>query len=161
MRTTLKRGFARSAEADGNGKVALPPAALTPMVRYRQPEPPKGSPWKLVAKGLVWLGAVVAMLAVALVGGIYLFFHESVAAIRAKSEDVTSAQQFADPPPPPGQAAIALVIGYDQREGPESGIVSRSDTVMLLRTDPGTKSVSMLLENRFSAVTCLRSGARL
>ena len=57
------------------------------------------------------------MLAVALVAGIYLWFHESVAAIQAHSEDVKAAQKFLGEPPPPGHAAIALVIGYDHRAG--------------------------------------------
>ena len=39
----------------------------------------------------------------------------------------------------PGQAAIALVVGYDQRAGEEFSDVSRSDTVMLIRADPGTE----------------------
>ena len=44
----------------------------------------------------------------------------------------------------PGQAAIALVVGYDQRAGKEFSDVSRSDTVMLIRADPGTKTISLL-----------------
>ena len=84
------------------------------------------------------------MLAVALVAGIYLWFHESVAAIQAHSEDVKSAQRFLGDVPAPGHASIALVIGYDHRANEAVGTPSRSDTVMLLRADPATKSVSML-----------------
>ncbi len=44
----------------------------------------------------------------------------------------------------PHQAAVALVVGYDQRAGAEHSNVSRSDTVMLLRADPATHSASLL-----------------
>ena len=44
----------------------------------------------------------------------------------------------------PGQPATALVIGYDKRANEAKGDPSRSDTVMLVRADPDTKSVSLL-----------------
>jgi LCP family protein required for cell wall assembly len=44
----------------------------------------------------------------------------------------------------PGHAAIALIVGYDHRAGIESGLQSRSDTLMLLRADPDTKTISMM-----------------
>ena len=44
----------------------------------------------------------------------------------------------------PGQPATALVVGYDRRAGEGAGTRSRSDTVMLVRADPKTKSVSLL-----------------
>ena len=36
------------------------------------------------------------------------------------------------------------MIGYDQRAGKEFSDVSRSDTVMLIRADPATKTISLL-----------------
>ncbi len=146
MRTTLKRGIGRGSGLDGNGNghAVVPPAALTPMTKYRVPEPPGRSGLRVVGKILLWVAIGVTMLAVALVAGIYLWFHESVAAIQAHSEDVKSAQKFLGEPPTPGHAAIALVIGYDHRANETANTPSRSDTVMLLRADPDTKSVSML-----------------
>jgi LCP family protein required for cell wall assembly len=146
LRTTLKRGIGRGATLDGsgNGHAVVPPAALTPMTRYRVPEPPRRSGLRVVGRILLWVAIGVVMLAVALVAGVYLWFHESVAAIQAHSEDVKSAQAFLGEPPPPGHAAIALVIGYDHRANEAANVPSRSDTVMLLRADPETKSVSML-----------------
>ena len=114
------------------------------MTKYRAPEPPGRSGLRVVGKILLWVAIGVTMLAVALVAGIYLWFHESVAAIQAHSEDVKSAQKFLGEPPTPGHAAIALVIGYDHRANETANTPSRSDTVMLLRADPDTKSVSML-----------------
>ena len=114
------------------------------MTRYRVPEPPERSGLRVVGRILGWVAIVIVMLAVALVAGIYLWFHESVAAIKAHSEDVKSAQKFLGEVPPPGHAAIALVLGYDRRANEAKNTPSRSDTVMLLRADPDTKSVSML-----------------
>jgi LCP family protein required for cell wall assembly len=114
------------------------------MTRYRVPDPPRRSPLRVVGRILLWIAIAVVMLVVALVAGIYLWFHESVAAIQAHSEDVKSAQAFLGEVPPPGHAAIALVIGYDRRANETANQPSRSDTVMLLRADPETKTVSML-----------------
>ncbi len=114
------------------------------MSRYVAPGPEPQSGVKLVGRILLWAVAAVAMLAVAFVAGLYLWFHESVAAIQAHSADVKSAQRFLGAVPPPGHAAIALVIGYDHRANEAANTPSRSDTVMLLRADPATKSVSML-----------------
>jgi LCP family protein required for cell wall assembly len=114
------------------------------MTRYRVPDPLRRSALRIVGRVLLWVAIAIVMLAVALVAGVYLWFHESVAAIQAHSEDVKSAQKFLGEPPAPGHAAIALVIGYDHRANEAANQPSRSDTVMLLRADPETKSVSML-----------------
>ena len=45
---------------------------------------------------------------------------------------------------PAGEPATALVIGYDKRANEAKGDPSRSDTIMLVRADPDTKSVSLL-----------------
>ncbi|MEA2386797.1 MAG: polyisoprenyl-teichoic acid--peptidoglycan teichoic acid transferase, partial [Thermoleophilaceae bacterium] len=76
-------------------------------------------------------------------GGAYLWFHESVAAVVASTPDVKIAAKRLDVALP-GQPATALVIGYDRRAGEGAGTRSRSDTVMLVRADPETKSVSLL-----------------
>src|SRR5207302_8895394 len=93
---------------------------------------------------LLWLVAIVLMVALGLVGGVYLWLHESVAATHPHSQEVKQARPYLAHVPPPGHAAIALVIGYDHRADDAKGTPSRSDTVMLLRADPQTKSISML-----------------
>ena len=143
MRTTLKRGIGRTAGADGNGRAVLPPAAATPVTRYRQPPPPPRSGWRLLGRIVLWIVISLVMVVTAFAGGLYLWAHESVAQVAAHSVDVKSAQQRLDLPPPPNEAAIALVLGYDHRAG-EGNSPSRSDTMMLLRDDPGTKTISML-----------------
>ena len=61
------------------------------MTRYRVDEPPERSGLRVVGRILLWVVLVVAMLAVALVAGIYLWFHESVAAVQAHSKDAKEA----------------------------------------------------------------------
>jgi LCP family protein required for cell wall assembly len=144
LKTTLKRGIGRGGVLEGNGHSVLPPSALSPMSRYRVEEPPRRSGLRLVGRILLWLAIGILMLAVSFVAGLYLFFHQSVAAVQAHSKDVKAAQKLLGEPPPPGHAAIALVIGYDHRANEAAGTPSRSDTVMLVRTDPTTHTISMM-----------------
>ena len=140
MRTTLKRGLGRGAAVNGNGRTVLPPGVITTVTRYQQP-PRRRAGLYVAGKIAGGLLATVVMLAAALVGGIYLFFHESVAAVQATPE-IKLAQKQLDVAPP-GRPAVALVIGYDHRPE-DQGLPARSDTVMLLRADPETDSISML-----------------
>ena len=142
MRTTLKRGLGRGAAPNGNGKAVFPPGSSSPMTLYRQPEPGRRSRMGLVARIAMWVGIACLVVATGTAGGAYLYFHESVAAVAAKTPEVRkAARQLAVSLP--GQPAVALVIGYDRRkgEGPGSG---RSDTLMLVRADPSTDSISLL-----------------
>ena len=72
-----------------------------------------------------------------------LWYHETVSGLRAHSEDVVIASHQLHVSRP-GHAAIALVIGYDRRKGKDFSDVSRSDTVMLIRADPATNTISLL-----------------
>ncbi|HXG75494.1 MAG TPA: LCP family protein [Gaiellaceae bacterium] len=143
MRTTLKRGLGRAATPNGNGKTVLPPGALSPVSVYRQPPPPPRSRLALAGRAAAWAGLALVVLALGALGGAYLYFHESVAAVAARTPAVKrAAQQLAVPLP--GEPAIALVIGYDRRAEDGDGTPSRSDTLMLVRADPSTDSISML-----------------
>jgi LCP family protein required for cell wall assembly len=143
MRTTLKRGIGRGATVEANGRPVLPPGALSPITIYRQPEPVKRSGWATFRTVFGW--AVVAILVVigSGAGGAYLWFHQSVAEVVASTPDVKVAAKRLDVALP-GQPATALVIGYDRRASDGKGATSRSDTVMLVRADPETKSISMM-----------------
>ena len=143
MRTTLKRGIGRGAEVNGNGHAVLPPGSLTPVTLYRQPPPPRRGLAAQIGRFFAWLLLTVLMLAVGLVGGFYLWAHESAAALQAHSADAKRAQARLDEVPDAKHAAISLVIGYDHRAG-EQGLPSRSDTMMLIRADPVTKTISLL-----------------
>jgi LCP family protein required for cell wall assembly len=143
MRTTLKRGVGRGAEHNGNGKAVFPPGTLSTVTRYRQPPAPATT-----AMGVFWRIVLVTVLvltsiAIAIAGGAYLYFHQSVASVRAHTASVVRAAKSLDVPLP-HHAAIALIIGYDHRAGVESQRPSLSDTLMLVRADPVTKSISLL-----------------
>ena len=141
MRTTLKRGLGRGAAPNGNGKAVFPPGASSPMTLYRQPDGSGRSRLGLVGRVAMWLGIACLVVASGAAGGAYLYFHESVAAVAASTPAVRKAAETLDVPLP-GQPAVALVIGYDARKG--EGTSGRSDTLMLVRADPSTDSISLL-----------------
>ena len=143
MRTTLKRGIGRGAAVNGNGRAVLPPGSLSPITIYRQPEPPPRSRWAFVRTALAWAGVTLLVAIGSAAGGAYLWFHESVADVVASTPDVKVAAKRLDVALP-GQPATALVVGYDKRAGEGKDVQSRSDTVMLVRADPETKSISMM-----------------
>jgi LCP family protein required for cell wall assembly len=145
MRTTLKRGIGRGAAANGNGNGhgTLPPAALSPITLYRQPPPARRSGRSLALKALGWLALVLLVCAGGVAGGVYLYVHESVAAVAPRSAEVKRAIKQLKTPLP-GEPATALVIGYDRRAGDAKGTPSRSDTLMLMRADPDAETISLL-----------------
>src|SRR5690348_4491517 len=143
MRTTLKRGVGRGASAAGNGRAVFPPGAISSVTRYRQPPPPPRTGLGLVARIMVGTFMVITALAFGTAGGAYLYFHQSVAAVQASTPEVVKAQKSLHIPKA-NEPAIALVIGYDHRAGFAASNPSLSDTLMLIRADPHTKSISLL-----------------
>jgi LCP family protein required for cell wall assembly len=140
MRTTLKRGIGRVAVGNGNGQAVLPPGALSPVTRYHQPERKRG-PLRRLGMILFVLVALALAAVVGMASGTYLWELESlnrttpVGLFKEASKSLGVAR--------PNRPSVALVIGYDHR--PEDGTASsRSDTLMLLRTDPGNDTISML-----------------
>ena len=97
----------------------------------------------MVVRLLGWVFVAVLVAAGGLAGGVWLFLNESVTAIRASSPEVRETQAFLDLPTP-GAPATAIIIGYDKRKGPEAELTGRSDTVMLVRTDPKDETISLL-----------------
>src|SRR3990170_4760431 len=142
MRTTLKRGLGRAAPPNGNGNPVLPPGALSPVNVYRPP-PADRPRIGLVGSVFLWLGVAALVFAVGAGGGVYLYYHERVGDIVAKTPAVKRAAQQLDVPLP-GQPAVALVIGYDHRAGDGDNTSGRSDTLMLVRADPESDSISLL-----------------
>src|SRR3954465_6480811 len=98
MKTTLKRGYGRGADLNGhgrngNGRATPPRPAVT---HYRQPPPPKRGAIALVRRILVGTLLLVVLLAGGLAGGAYLYYHQSVAAVRAHTPDVKKAAKQLD-----------------------------------------------------------------
>src|SRR3954451_16880797 len=148
MRTTLKRGMGRAAtvNGNGNGRAVLPPPVVEPMRRYAPPPPPPRTTRSGAARVFGWILLVLVIVVTGLAGGLYLYAHETLNAIAPHSKEVKQSQKDLAQLPAPSEAAVALVIGYDARAGSEGfGLKdSRSDTIMLIRADPQTKTLSML-----------------
>lgn len=93
---------------------------------------------------VLWsLGILVLLVAVA-AGALYLYLRDAVETITHTSDPrVQQVQEtgLAPPPATPGAPRVALVIGEDRREGEETW---RSDTMMLVRLDPRTRTLSVM-----------------
>jgi len=143
VRTTLKRGHGRTAlNGNGSDRSTLPPDALSPMTLYTVEEPPQKSRLRRGGRVLGWIAFAVIVVACGFAGGTYLWLHESVAALKLGGPGSRHVSHTLLPAGP-HQPAIWLALGYDHRAG-QGTDPSRSDTMMLLRTDPKTKTVSML-----------------
>ncbi|HEX2496378.1 MAG TPA: LCP family protein [Gaiellaceae bacterium] len=147
MRTTLKRGVGRGAEANGNGYGAVPPVVLTPVSHYRQPRRRGGIP-ALIGRILFVLLAAITSLAIGIAGGYWLDGEQTVVDIdRASRKDpqIRKAAQKLDIALP-GRPAIAIVVGQDFRKWAkdESERGGRADTVMVIRADPNVGTMSTL-----------------
>ena len=139
----MKRGIGRVAPVGGDGRVIAPPGSLGPIALYQQPAAQGRSKMSLALRVLGWSALVLAVLVGGTASGAYLYLHESVAAVAPRSVEVKKAAEKLDITLP-GQPATALVIGYDRRADEAKGTPSRSDTLMLVRADPGEKTISML-----------------
>ena len=143
MKTTLKRGMGRGATVNGNGRPVYPPGVHTPMRRYRQPDPPRRTPWQMVRTVVLWVVLASVVVAGGAAGAAYLKTHEFLQAIAPKTKVDRAAAKRLDLAIP-GQPTIALVIGTDRRKGSQAELTGRSDTLILVRADPGTNSLAML-----------------
>ena len=143
MKTTLKRGMGRGATVNGNGRPVYPPGVHTPMRRYRQPDPPRRTPWQMVRTVVFWVVLASVVVAGGAAGAAYLKTHQFLQAIAPKTKADRAAAKRLDLAIP-GQPTVALVIGTDRRKGKEAELTGRSDTLILVRADPGTNSLSML-----------------
>ena len=147
MRTTLKRGVGRSiaANGNGNGHAILPPAPLSPMVRYAQQPPPRKGFLRWVGRFFFALLALLVMCVTAAFAGTWFYGEATVSQLAPRTKEVKEARTALALPDAPSKPAIALVIGYDRRVSTESASTpSRSDTIMLVRMDPGEKAMTLL-----------------
>ena len=147
MRTTLKGKFRRSLATAPSGSegesVGDTDSRIGPLSKLQHYQGRKRRSFRTAGKGMLWLVASVLVATGGLAGGVWLFLEDSIEAVRPSSEDVIEAKSelvevTADDPTAP---AVALVIGYDAREGFTK---SRSDTVMLLRVDPARNTMTVL-----------------
>ena len=121
----------------------FPPRVRGAVTHYRQPGSPPRS-------RVSWLGRIVLVLALVLFalgagvgGGLFLWFHESLQSVSAGSPDLLRAERDLDLALP-GKPTVALVLGDNQRAGFEASAGGRSDTILLVRADPHTNTISLL-----------------
>lgn len=143
MKTTLKRGIGRGAAVNGNGRAVFPPGVHTPMRRYRQPEAPSRGAWSIVRSVALWTVVAALIVAGGAAGAAYLRAHHFVESVAPRTKADKAAAKVADVAIP-GQPTTALVIGTDKRKGAQADLTGRSDTLMLVRADPQTNSISLL-----------------
>ena len=107
MRTTLKKGTQAVGERERRLSAGPARRSLEPPLRVSPPPPPtppvavaaarrdrsfyrvRRNPLKLLAKGVIWLIALVLVAAGALAGGVKLYFDHSVSAIHADLPEVS------------------------------------------------------------------------
>ena len=129
------------AVVNGDGHAVLPPGVLSPVQRYRQPERQR-STLRTVGRIVFLLVASCVAVGAGIAGGAYLYLDENANAVSSLSVRTRIAAKNLNHPIP-GEAANALLIGYDHR--PEDGsFPGRSDTVMLMRADPHSNSITLL-----------------
>lgn len=135
----------RAATVNGNGRAVLPPGVLEPMRRYRPPEPPGRSTRSKIGRVFGWILLALVIIVSGLGGGVYLYGHETLNSIAAHTPGVVASQKDLQAPTA-SQPAVALLIGYDARAGAGGfgAADSRSDTIMLVRADPQTNTLSLL-----------------
>jgi LCP family protein required for cell wall assembly len=153
MKTTLKRGMGRGATVNGDGRAIYPPGVRTPMRRYRQPEAAASEgAWHVIRAVILWTMLAALVVAGGAAGAGYLYAHRFVAAVAPHSAQDKAAAEAADVAIP-GQPTTALLIGTDKRKGNQAELTGRSDTLMLVRADPQTKTLSLLSFPRDLTVT--------
>ena len=152
MRTTLKAIRTRTPKLNGGAAANGSDSGANgnrprvgPFSATSQYDARKRRPIRTFGKVLLWLVMAALVAAGGLAGGVWLFLEDTVDAVKPHSADViaakTSLVEVADDPTAP---AIALVIGYDARQGPDGFDEARSDTIMLLRADPNRDTLTML-----------------
>jgi LCP family protein required for cell wall assembly len=115
------------------------------MRRYTAPEPPRRSTRSTAAKVFGWFLLALVVVVTGLAGGLYLYGHETLSALaprtKAVKESIPDLQL-----PAASEPAVALIVGYDVRAGGQGfGLAeSHSDTIMLVRADPQSHTLSLL-----------------
>ncbi len=139
MRTTHKRGAGRAMVV----ATVRPRSDWSRVRRFRTAAPEQRSTLRRLERGAAWVLALLVALGLGLGGGLFLWFHESLVAVAGTSPDMRRAAKELDVTLP-GKAAIALVLGDNQRTGIEASAGGRSDTILLVRADPATNTISLL-----------------
>lgn len=104
MRTTLKRGMGRAATLNGNGHAVLPPSVAEEMRRYQPPPPPPRSTGRAIGKVFGWIALALLVIGSGLAGGLYLYGHETLQGLAAKTPEAKASAKDLHPIATPSDA---------------------------------------------------------
>jgi LCP family protein required for cell wall assembly len=94
---------------------------------------------------ILWWTGVILVIVVSMGAGMaFGWLSRTVAEVETRNPETVSAAREELTQAPPGKPTTVLLIGSDRREVLGAGDVGRSDTLILVRLDPRTKSISML-----------------
>jgi LCP family protein required for cell wall assembly len=146
MRTSKKGGRSGSWGVQASGAAVAPP--LFSGVSHYQSGAPTRSVGAKILRGVGWFFLSLLVIGAGVAGGLYLYANETLDVTNLShqnSRQAGQAQKYVKYVPP-GHAAIALIAGYDHRAGGGSNSYagSNSDTLMLMRADPTTNTLSLL-----------------
>jgi LCP family protein required for cell wall assembly len=136
----------RAATVNGNGRAVLPPPVIEPVRWYRASGSSPRSARSTAANVFGWILLALVVVVTGLAGGLYLYGHETLSAIAPHSAEFKASQGDLATLPTASEPATALIVGYDARAGSQGFdlAASRSDTIMLVRADPQTHTLSLL-----------------
>jgi LCP family protein required for cell wall assembly len=94
---------------------------------------------------ILWWVGVVLVVAVSMGAGMaFGWLSRTVAEVETRNQKTVTAARHELTQTVPGKPVTVLLIGSDRREVLGAADVGRSDTLIVVRLDPGTKRISML-----------------
>ncbi len=141
MKTTLKRAMGRAMPTRA-GSHPAESHPLGPRVLFEGAAPRGRTRLQRAVRVLAGLTLTLLALVVGVAGGAYLWFDRAVAAIQTDSPALARAASSLRYRCL-GGLAIALLLGIDTRAGAQGGS-ENTDTMMLVRADPATHTISLL-----------------
>ena len=144
MRTSKKGGRGGSWGARQSSQAAASPLASS-VSRYEASSPTRSVRGRML-RGFGWFLLVLLVIGAGIGGGLYLYDQHTLQSLEFSGPKGKQISHHLHKLPKVGGPAIALVAGYDVRagSGANSYAGSNSDTLILLRADPKTDTLSLL-----------------
>jgi LCP family protein required for cell wall assembly len=120
----------------------MEPPPVTQYTRYTVT--PRRSPTPLWVRVLKWTLMVIVVFAATTVGMAFGYLQRTVAQLKLNDPVTVTKVKQQLTATSTGSPVNILVLGSDRRNNLGAGDTGRSDTLLLLRIDPRTKSISML-----------------
>lgn len=130
-----------------SAQAAAAPAALSsPATRYKTTSKGRSARGR-VLRGFGWFLVLLIVVGAGVAGGAYLYDQHTLQSLKYQGPNTKKLGESLNELPTVNGPAIALVAGYDRRAdtpGSKGYALSNSDTLMLLRADPKTDTLSLL-----------------